>query len=226
MEILIFDTETSGLNPSEHQIIEFGLIKCKYENGNFTLLEEDNFLIKCDTPLDSKITEITGITDERLKKEGITKAEAYKRIKPFVKDGIIIAGYNVQFDLKFLDSFIKDFEPDFKFKNDFLCAMTLFRDFYKYPNRLKDAIEVLQIEGENTHRASDDAKATMEVFKILNKKLPELTGSSNASILDFKNYFGFYYKYPVQDKLPGITYIAQGPNARKEVWSFIEKIKR
>lgn len=226
MKVLIFDVETTGLNPKNDEIIEFGLILANYENGKLKKVKEDGFLIKQDFPIPKKITEITKITDDMLNKKGISKVDAYKRLKPFLEDISLVVGYNLNFDIHFLLYFIKKFDPNFVYKNNkYLCLMTVYKDFNRFPHRLENAIEKLGVDAINSHRAIDDAIATFHVFNKISDLMPKYTNDCNANILDYTNYFGFNPNYPEPKyKQKEIFYIAQRGNWR-DVWKVIKKTK-
>ena len=57
--ILVFDFETTGVNPSTDEIIEIGAIKLELVNGDYKVVDELSVLVKQDHPLPPKITEIT-----------------------------------------------------------------------------------------------------------------------------------------------------------------------
>lgn len=78
-EILVFDFETTGLNPLQSEIIEIGAILLKKEGLEYVIKKELNVLIKQPTLLPEKIVEITNITDELLEKEGVVKSVAFEQ---------------------------------------------------------------------------------------------------------------------------------------------------
>ena len=73
MTTLIFDFETSGLNPYHDDVTEIGC-KCLETNDIFTCLVQP----LSDRMLSDENQAITGITNKMLKKEGLTPLVAYK----------------------------------------------------------------------------------------------------------------------------------------------------
>ena len=72
--ILIFDTETTGIEFAQDEIIELGAV-CLTDQGETDSLD---LLIRLSPgrTLPPFITELTGITDHQLRLEGVEKAEA------------------------------------------------------------------------------------------------------------------------------------------------------
>lgn len=103
-EILIFDTETTGLN-SKAKIIQFSGIHYKIlENGRFEEINRLDIYINPEEPLESKITEITGITDEMLA-GAENEFEVGEKIIDFLSGSKLWGAYNAPFDLRMLNQF-------------------------------------------------------------------------------------------------------------------------
>ena len=66
--VLVFDTETSGLSWQRDEIIEFSAIRLTASGT-----EEVDEFIRCTRSLPPRIVELTGITDDLLREEGIGK---------------------------------------------------------------------------------------------------------------------------------------------------------
>lgn len=183
-KIIVIDFETTGFNPKADQIIEIAALKI--ENKNTT---KYSTLVKSDIILSKKIIEITGINDEMLKKNGIDQKKAAKELFDFIGHEAILVGYNVMFDMGFLNVFFKkNIDMNFSFNYDVIDVLTIYRDHHKYPHKLSDAVSHYEISHRNTHRALDDVIATYEVLKALKK--------SNEIIIEkYKNIIGFNPKY-------------------------------
>lgn len=98
--LVYIDIETDGLDYRKNNIIEIGGIKVKGKE-----IEEFHKLIKTEYKLPKEITQLTGIKDEDLEK-GVNINTALKELLRFVQDYDII-GYNIQFDLRFLNHNLK-----------------------------------------------------------------------------------------------------------------------
>ena len=78
MKVIFFDTETTGLDFKESRIIELAMLIV--EDGK---IEEYDEFINVGFDLPSKITEITGITDDMLITEGISEATFAEDLKNY-----------------------------------------------------------------------------------------------------------------------------------------------
>ncbi len=213
--ILVFDFETTGVNPSTDEIIEIGAIKLELVNGNYEVVDELSVLVKQDHPLPPKITEITGITDEMLARDGVSKNVAFQMLNNlYTKDTLLIA-YNIQFDIWFLINLYRsEFDKFFEIENDLLDAMAVYKDFHAYPHRLESALETYPVGISNSHRASDDAKATYLLLKKMEEKLPPRINNEKFELSRYINVIGQNpkYKVPFNQRLKHVTYIDHWPN--------------
>lgn len=202
-EILVFDFETTGLSPVDSEIIEIGAIKLVNNNGIFEEAEELSLLVQSSNPLPEKITQITGITDEMLSLNGVSQEEAFQRLSLLINDDTLLVAYNVQFDLGFLTNFYRTYwNPSYVIKNDILDVMAVYKDRHRFPHRLESAIAKYNIGIPNSHRASDDARATYAVLRAMKAERDTLS--------KYINVVGFNNKYGVSgDRLPHVKYIPQ-----------------
>ncbi len=205
-KILVFDFETTGLNPNDSQVIEIGAVLLKKEDERYHLLEELNVLVQTNAPLPDKIIEITNITDAMLLRDGITEAEAFQRLSNLIDDETLLIAYNIQFDISFLQKMYEKFyRKNYLIPNDLLDVMAVYKDRHAYPHRLESAVAKYQIEAVNTHRALDDVYATFELLKTLKEE--------KNTIEHYVNKIGYNPKYGVSGvKLPHVMYVKQYGN--------------
>lgn len=102
--VVFFDTETTGLEAESCQIIELAAIRVeKTERGTLRMADSADVFVKLPEGerIPQKIVELTGITDEQLKNEGITEAEAAARFTELISGGrVLLVAHNAQFDLR------------------------------------------------------------------------------------------------------------------------------
>ena len=161
-DFVVFDTETTGLDPVNCKIIEFGAIKVHNDK------EVDSLQILVDPchPLDPFISSLTGITDEMLY-GCMAINEALPIFLDFVGKDMLI-GHNVNFDINFVyESCMRLYGTPFS--NNFIDTMKLSRKLfpqYKH-HRLSDLGSRFSIPNNGAHRALSDARQTYECFEYM-----------------------------------------------------------
>lgn len=193
-EYILIDIETTGLDPRFDSIIEIGAIRL---SGN-KVLSSYNALVKPtntyedNTYVNSFITQLTGISNEMIEREGIPESKAIEGFIKFIQHDILV-GYNVNFDINFLyDSSLQYL--NIPMTNDFIDIMRIARKQLREleRHRLKDLIKYYGISDEDHHRALRDCRITGEVFTHLRKEieqgigLDEFTKYSKRSISKVK----------------------------------------
>lgn len=109
MILTVFDTETTGLNPDIHEILEVGFISFILdENGNDYLLKEyESKIMPSRIHLaNEKALEVNGYSYSAWK-DAPTFLEEYKNIKRIIEESDILLGQNLIFDIRFLDEMCK-----------------------------------------------------------------------------------------------------------------------
>lgn len=176
--LFIFDTETGGFNENNDDILELGALLLEKEDNpdKFSKVTEISTLVKTDKVINN--SHIHHITNEMCDKDGIEKKELFDILKPILsdKDTLIIA-YNLPFDDRFVSAFMRRIDKDFKIVCDKLDLLEVAKNrtgLYR-GNKLCDMIVRYSIpEVENSHRALDDVKATLEVMRAFFKEKNDL----------------------------------------------------
>lgn len=185
--VVIFDTETSGLNASSDTIIQFSGIKADIyeENGIYKYREVDviDEYIKPPVPISAKIEKITSITNEFLADKP-SENEVFPRIRAFMNGSPLIGGYNVGFDIRMTAAL---YERQFEVFNydDALDVMKMAKDLVSKTD-LNDATgkdsfnqeAVATVYGLNDgvsfHLAIEDARVTLKLLvTFINEYLAE-----------------------------------------------------
>lgn len=210
--IVVFDTETSGLDFKSDKIIEIAAVKLqKNECGKIvTVCEIDEFVrLPEGRVLDPFVVNLTGITDEMLLEKGISYDEAAELFFSVISDGLtLLVAHNAQFDLMFVRSLLKG--KKFEHPLKFLDSLTVYKDRRPYPHKLENAITAYNLDGKvrNSHRAIDDVKALVEVLMAMDTERPDLER--------YINLFGFNPKYGISgEKIRGIHYVPQSFHNQK-----------
>lgn len=206
--LVIFDTETSGLDPEDNQIIELAALRVERTTaGALRIAGKMDTFIKLPEgeQLPENIVTLTGITDRLLETEGVQSGTAVSRFLKLVKPGpVLMIAHNAQFDACFLRELLRGFKPG---RLDWLDSLTVYKDRRPYPHKLANAILAYELEGkvQNSHRAIDDVLALFEVLKAMDEERDDL-GS-------YVNLFGYNPKYGVSGRrITGVRYEPQGFN--------------
>src|SRR6266487_2791604 len=161
IEFVILDTETTGLRPGHHRVIELAGIRMRAGEviGSF------QSLLNPGIRLPTFIVQFTGITQEMV----ATAPKAHEVFPDFLHfiDGAILVGHNVGFDLGFLSYEAQLLGYDFPI--DGLDTIPMARRFLPTLHRFKlDSVAGhLKIQAVNRHRALGDARVTAAVFMKL-----------------------------------------------------------
>jgi len=177
---IIFDLETGGLKPDTNAITEYAGIVV--EPKNLQIIDKLQFYIKPYEMEYDKIAEkVTGITQKKLKREGIKYETAMKAImKQFNnsktggrgdKGFPTLVGHNVAFDIGFLEfNFevmgheLKDYVKLYH-EDTMWSARKAFQMDKDTALNLGAVCTKLGISLDNAHSAMDDVVASYEVFK-------------------------------------------------------------
>ena len=215
--LIVVDTETSGLDSKNNRVIELAAIKIVAHDGNAEIVDELDEFIKLPegVRLDPKITELTGITEEQLEKEGKSSHEVFTNfVNMFAGETTLFVAYNAQFDLGFIYwSLVREQLKDKVKVFDKLDALTIYKDRAQYPHRLENAIENYNLQDVvvNSHRAIDDTKALVEVIKAMDYQKSDLH--------KYINLFGYNPKYGVNGaKFTTVKYKPQPYNSYKSLY--------
>jgi len=180
VEFIVFDLETTGLNPSQHEIIEIGAVK--FKNGE--IIDEFNTFVKAENKIPPKITEITGI-EEKMLIDAPPLKDAINKFLEFADKSVLVA-HNADFDYGFIRSALQNLnikKDEFTVLDTLSLSRALVKDIKNY--KLNTLSAYFAVELENHHRALDDAQATAEILSNLLKILKE---DDNDSLMDINNY--------------------------------------
>ena len=210
--LVLFDTETTGLQYSRDEIIEFSAVVLEKQG----VVQEYDQLITLSPGgfVPPKIQQLTGITDMDIRERGIPKTRLCRDIGEMIAGQTLLLAYNAHFDLSFLYYLLlRDGDPMILKGKDKLDLLTVYRDRHSFPHRLASAIDVYGLSGKvvNSHRAIDDVLATVEVMKAMVEEKDDL--------LNYVNLFGYLAQYGLDGKPIGsVTYKPQGYDPVKPLY--------
>ena len=150
---VIFDLETTGLDPARHQITEMAAVRYIDDQP----VEKFHRLVKIrdGTRITPRITELTGITKDMLDADGVHLSAAINDFIAFIADDCVMS-YNIEFDVGFIEAAYKKALPNRK-KCIYKLAKKRWRNRYSY--KLTDIIDEESISSiEGSHRAMKDVE--------------------------------------------------------------------
>jgi len=163
-DYVVFDLETTGLDPLTNKIIEIGALK--YKKGK--LVAEYSVLINPEVLLPEVITKITGLNNEDLKDKP-TINTVLPEFLAFIEDLTLIA-HNSSFDLSFIEENLKKLNmPIIQNKN--IDTIDLAKKYIPkaYNYKLETLKHYFKLD-YGSHRSVDDCKTTNYIYEYCKKK--------------------------------------------------------
>tara|TARA_B100000575_G_scaffold294620_1_gene312289 strand:- start:21650 stop:22777 length:1128 start_codon:yes stop_codon:yes gene_type:complete len=211
----IVDLETTGGKFNEESIIEIAA----YKFDGTKVVDQFISLVNPSRDIHPYVEKLTGISPKMVSLAPKFH-EIAKRIIEITNETILVA-HNAQFDYRILQLEFKRLGYDFKMKS--ICTVILSQELLKDQEsyKLGRLSKSLGIPLKDRHRASGDALATVELFKILmekdinqeiiKKSITEFPGESinkvfKNTIENLDNGIGVFYIYDKNKKLIYIGY--------------------
>lgn len=216
-EIVIFDTETTGLNVYEDDIIQIAAIKVK--NGKLVEGSELDIILETEKEIPEKLgSKVNPMVEVYQNREKMPRKEALEFFLDYVGDDEVL-GHNSSYDLEILHNNVlrscpgRNVHAEISYCWDSLKLIKLIRPFMKV-YKLEALLQELGLEGINSHKANDDILATKSLvdwcFENAYKKLEKQdelklnVNIRNAAQVLVKNYSDIYKmtisKLDVQDQ--------------------------
>ena len=167
----VFDTETTGLNPSEgDEIIQIGA--ARIVNGKLLKSESFDQLVDPLRPLPEESTKIHGITPEMLLGQP-PMSKVLPAFHAFAQDTVLVA-HNAAFDMRFLE--LKEAGTGIRFEQPVLDTLLLSAVIHpaQESHRLEAISERMGVNIMGRHTAIGDAIVTGEVFLRMIPLLAEM----------------------------------------------------
>jgi DNA polymerase-3 subunit epsilon len=160
----ILDIETTGGQFNEEGITEIAI----YKYDGHEVVDQFISLVNPEKPIQPFVVKLTGINNAMLR-SAPKFYEVAKRIIE-ITDGCIIVAHNAQFDYRVLRTEFRNL--GFDFEKQTLCTVELSQKLMpEQPSHsLGKLVRALGIPMSDRHRATGDALATVQLFKMLLQK--------------------------------------------------------
>ena len=194
--IVVFDTETTGLDFDKNHIIQIAGI----EIIGGKIGKSCEIYLKTEKDI-SESQKIHNISKEYLDEFGEDRVSGFQKFLEFISDSHLIA-HNLYFDWNMLNSNLKELELDKPKTQHFYDTLEISQRIY--PNlksyKLSHLLKTLEIEGKNSHNAMDDVKATVNLVTHLIERIRNIKQQrfefyfQNQNLMaDFSNQFSPIY---------------------------------
>ena len=211
----IVDLEATGGKFNEESIIEIAI----YKFDGVSITDQFISLVNTEKEIHPYVEKLTGISSKMLK-TAPKFHEIAKRVIEITSDSVLVA-HNAQFDYRILQLEFKRLGFDFSMKS--ICTVILSQELLPEQEsyKLGRLSRSLGIPIKDRHRASGDALATVELFKILlekdvnqeiiRKSIVEFPGEKMDNIFkdvidNLKENTGVFYIYNDKNELVYIDF--------------------
>ncbi|MBQ9667774.1 MAG: UvrD-helicase domain-containing protein [Prevotella sp.] len=196
-DIVVFDTETTGLNIFEDDVVQIAAVKtCQGR-----VVDELNIFIQTDREIPAMLGDIINpLVEEYARQPHLPREEAFRRFFEFT-EGCALLGHNVNYDVQIVKNNAQEIPTSVGAVFDTLKLARLLRPrLASY--KLRDLLVELGLEGQNTHLANDDILATQSLMtycydrarSIVGRQL-EFVNRHQKSIERFRNLYADLYRH-------------------------------
>lgn len=196
---VVFDLETTGINPKLDAIIEISAVKVL----NHQVVDTFSSLVNPERPIPYGATQINGITDEMVAKEPVL-GNILPGFLEFIGDNVLV-GHNIHsFDMKFIWN-----ATELLYKktvtNDYIDTLQMAKQCLpKLPHyKLVDIASYYHISTDGAHRALNDCMMNQKCFEHLAEELkkhpPKLCPKCGGILMRRSGKFGEFWgcsEYP------------------------------
>ena len=185
--IVVFDTETTGLNVFEDDILQIAAVKMR--NGVVVPDSEFCVYVETDREIPAMLGDIVNPIIEERKHHTLLSHHAALRMFMEYADGCRLLGHNADYDWHILDHNLRRYAPEYDLHEshaDYLDSLRLVRLLHPElrEHKLKSLLTVLGLEGTNSHLADDDVNATRSVVVHCYKQAKERVEGQRTFLSD------------------------------------------
>lgn len=181
LRLVVFDTETTGLDPSRDRIIEMGAIAIK--NGEIYLEDSFELMISSSKKPGEKSISVHGLLPEEVRVKGHPEIEAIEKFLAYLGADVLVA-HHTNFDVCMIEMAVRRLGIEkFFLYNHKIDTAEMARKL-EYPHKppayvdsslfnLDALCERYGISTEDRHRAWGDALITAKLFLKLSHEFAE-----------------------------------------------------
>jgi len=164
---IVFDLETTGLDPKQDSILEIGAIKVNRHSVNHDAFEQ---LINPGIKIPRKATDINGITQQMVEDHGKPIANVLPEFIEFIGNHHLVA-FNAKFDMAFIREASK--KQGLSVNNTHSCALVMARKAWPglASYKLENLANAGKLDVTGNHRALKDCELATTVYMAAASKL-------------------------------------------------------
>lgn len=174
-DIVVFDTETTGLNVFEDDVVQIAAERIRQGR----VVDTFSVYVETDREIPSMLGDIVNpIIEERKHQQLHSHAEALRMFLNFAH-GSVLLGHNADYDYHIMQCNVDRYLPEVNWVErqpvcfDSLRLIRLLRPDLK-AFKLKLLLQELHLEGQNSHLADDDVFATVSLVNYCYEKAQEV----------------------------------------------------
>jgi DNA polymerase-3 subunit epsilon/ribonuclease T len=181
MEMLVIDTETTGLYPKINKTLTVGLLYTDIEKDFLKIINSKHILVKHENyNVDPEALIVNKINLNEHHKIALSSHKACKKINNFIEKNNLqkttLLGHNINFDIRFLQELFKQGDSISLLPKEYTDTMHLW-DYMKRKNlisfqlrnNLQTLAEFFNVDYTKSHSALGDCQITANVYqKMIN----------------------------------------------------------
>lgn len=190
--IIVFDTETTGLNTDEEDILQIAateIINGKAGKSFEVYIQSDKWKAESEA--------VHHISQKTLNEFGLSPKTALEKFQEFLGGPSILVAHNADFDEAMLTAYLRKHgfhEKDFMAEvyDTLVVSRLLYPDFKKH--KLENLLSELQLEGVNSHNAIDDVNALVNLIHRICQDLPQKIEDARMFLFSNENFIQKFKK--------------------------------
>lgn len=191
-KFIVFDTETTGVKKDLDYIVQIAAKKYEVVDKDIHEIDSLNVFIRPPVMMTDKVISVHKITNEFLEDKP-SEEEVFDKVREFFGDKAILAGYNLFFDIGFMEAYYERQEARFNYQFA-LDVLEMTRDTVYGPgvtsHKQEDLLALYGLNGGlRAHDALDDVEGCARLLRLCYRLYKENPLSPDRAKLDFSFMF-------------------------------------